>query len=127
MITRKIAVLLLSTAAGAVIGGATLWRNDDGGRARWTLATLPQVEVFEDEPMIAIARELPTFGGFWFSNDDAIVVGLTKVGDLERAIELIKPWLGAHKPTRGYVALQVEYPFIQLAHTEQFSVIMLRR
>ena len=69
----------------------------------------------EDPPMIAIAKQLPTFAGFWFNDNDQVVVGLTDVSHLARARELIKPHLGAHQPKGGFVAQQVEFTFLQLA------------
>jgi hypothetical protein len=112
---RRTFVLTISIVAAAALGaGAIATQADTEARNRWTIETLPPELIFDDEPMMAIARELPGFGGFWFDDEDRIVVGLTNPQDLDRAIELVKPWLSAHKP-KGYVAQIVRYPFIELA------------
>lgn len=76
---------------------------------------IPIDSVFEDEPMMAVARELPTtFGGFWYNEQKQIVVGLTNSHDLEAAERLIRPWLGANEPTE-FIAEAVDYTFLELA------------
>jgi len=76
---------------------------------------MPIESIFGDEPMMAVARQLPsTFGGFWYDHEGRIVVGLTDPAVLAEAIDLIRPWLGATEP-KGFVAQEVEYPFLLLA------------
>lgn len=65
-------------------------------------------------PFIEIAREVPTFGGFWFNEQDQIVVGLTDLADFPRVVTMIPRYLGAHQPS-GYVAMKVERSFVDLA------------
>jgi len=64
---------------------------------------------------MALAREMPTsFGGFWYNSDGQVVVGLVDPADLKIAERLIRPWLGESEPS-GFVAQQVDYPFLLLA------------
>jgi hypothetical protein len=76
---------------------------------------IPVDSIFEDEPMMAVARELPsTFAGFWYGEDGHVVVGLTDETDLEAATVLIRPWLGDSNP-KAFTAHRMEFPFLLLA------------
>lgn len=83
-------------------------------RPQWTVETLPADSIFEDEPMLEVARQLPSFGGFYFNDQDQIVVALTDVNDLARAQSIIEPMLGVHRP-KGYLSKKVDYSFLELA------------
>lgn len=65
--------------------------------------------------MLAVAAELPTFGGFWYNDRDQVVIGLTDLNDLPLAVELVRPHLGSHLPTGGFVGAQVRFTFEGLA------------
>lgn len=89
----------------------------------WTAANLPADSIFADEPMLELAREIPTFAGFYYDENDPerMVVALTDVADLGRAESRIRDVLRADRrpagavPTTAFVARQVEYPFLELA------------
>jgi hypothetical protein len=69
----------------------------------------------EHPAFLAIAREVPSFAGFWFDDNDAIVVATTDLRDFPRITGLIPQYLGAHQPAGGYVALKVDRSFEHLA------------
>lgn len=69
----------------------------------------------EMQPFIEIAREVPSFGGFWFNDQDQIVVALTNPADFQRVVAMIPEHLGAHQPSNGYTAMLVARPFADLA------------
>ncbi len=69
----------------------------------------------EHPAFLAIAREVHSFAGFWFNENDAIVVATTDLRDFQRITALIPQYLGAHQPTGGYVSLKVERSFEHLA------------
>ncbi len=75
---------------------------------------MPLEEVGELPPFVEIANEVPSFCGFWFNEQDQIVVAVTDLADFERVAGLIPRYLGAHQPT-GYVAMQVDRSFADLA------------
>ena len=71
----------------------------------------------EHPAFVEIAREVPTFGGFWYNKDNAdqIVVALTDLKDFDRVVQMIPKYIGAHQPTAGYVAVKVARSFADLA------------
>jgi hypothetical protein len=115
----KLARTITLIGSASLIGLACMDIEEDpsgsGVERQWTVATIPVEQVFEDEPMMHVARNLPTFGGFYFTDQDQIEVALTNVADLGKAIALIAPLLGSHEPTGGYVAKQVSHTFLELA------------
>lgn len=110
---------LFGVACAVVFAGATTACIDNdpagaGPRIQRSSAVQSTDSIAEDPPMLAIARELESFGGFYFDDQDRIVVALTNPTDLARAEALILPRLGAHKPT-GFVARAVNHSFLELA------------
>jgi hypothetical protein len=79
------------------------------------LSSQPLESLGELPPFIEIAREVPTFGGFWFTDQDPIVVALTDLADFQRVAAMIPRYLGAHQPSGGYVAMKVRWSFAELA------------
>lgn len=89
----------------------------------WTLATLPDEEIQEDEILLSVAREVPSFGGFYYDSErpSELVVALTDPGDLGLAESRIRAALAEPKanesPLEGktVVGRTVEHSFLQLA------------
>lgn len=87
-----------------------------GARGNLALTTAPLESLGEDPPFIEIAGQVPSFGGFWFNEQGTqIVVGLTDPGDFARVVGMIPQYLGAHKPSAGYIAVSVTRTFADLA------------
>jgi hypothetical protein len=106
-----------SVLAGIALTGACIDRNPvvplDGPSPALTSELL---EALGDlPPFIEIAQEVSTFGGFWFNQQDQVVVGLTDLADFQRVVAMIPRYLGAHQPTGGYVAMEVRHSFADLA------------
>ena len=86
-----------------------------GAQGGLTLSSAPLESLGELPPFIEIAREVPTFGGFWFNEQDQIVVAVTDLADFQRVSAVIPRYLGAHQPPGGYVAIRVARSFADLA------------
>lgn len=84
-------------------------------RGNLALTSGPLESLDEARPFIEIAREVPSFGGFWFNKQDQIVVAVTNPADFQRIVAMIPEHLGAHQPSNGYIAMEVARPFADLA------------
>lgn len=77
---------------------------------------MPIDSLHGDTPFLNISRELPSFGGFYYAEDnEQVVVGLTNTEDLRFAEVLIRPYLGSAQPANGFVAEEVQYSYLDLA------------
>jgi hypothetical protein len=87
------------------------------------VTTLPDDSIDEHPDMLAIAREMPEFGGFYFNDRGDLEVALTNTSRLADATSRIRPLLGIHRTARGivdrttarFVARSVQYTFLELA------------
>lgn len=79
------------------------------------LDEIPFDELVEDPPMLALARKLPSFGGYWYDDDGRIVIGLTTLDDRAVAESLVRDQLGDRQPPAGYAVVKVSHSFEDLA------------
>ena len=104
--------LILTLALTTALVGACIDHDTvaaPGAQGSLALSSAPLNTLGEDLPLVEIASEVPTFGGFWYNkeNQGQIVVALTDLKDFQRVVAMIPKYLGAHQPTAGYVAMKV--------------------
>jgi hypothetical protein len=83
-------------------------------RARMQLASVADESIIESPILLAIARQLPSFGGMYFNERDQLVVQFAGAPDLAAAERVIRPLLGAHQPAQ-FVSQNVRHSFLALA------------
>lgn len=89
---------------------------------RWTVATLPAESIFGDAPFMEVARQVPTFAGYYYAADQPgeLVVAMASPADFNRAASLIRSALqrgsrGQAIDIQNIVPHEVEYTFLELA------------
>jgi hypothetical protein len=115
------AVAALSAAIVACVEEEPIAPDDL--RPQWTVATLPDDSLDDHPAMLAIAREVPSFGGMYFNDQGELVVAMTDLSRQADAETRVRPILGNHQTKLGsvdhvtvrFVSRPVEYSFLELA------------
>jgi len=83
---------------------------------QYTVATLPDDKIFEDPLMLTIARDMPTFGGFYYNAAGQLEVAVTDAAHSFDATQRVRRLLPPDLADRASFATRtVQYSFIDLA------------
>jgi hypothetical protein len=114
---RNVALSLSLLATGCIDEDPVGQRlAPDDQPAAFSAATLPDELIFEDPPMLAIAREVHGFGGFYYNDAGEIEVAVTDEAAFGAAEARIRSVVGTERgATARMVSRSVDYPFLELA------------
>lgn len=85
-------------------------------RRMYDAISLPDSLIFEDEPLLEIAKAMPTFAGFHYNDRGEVEILLTDVALLAEASGRVLTQLGAHSPgATRLIGRTATYPFLELA------------
>jgi hypothetical protein len=86
-----------------------------GPQPTYSVVDIADEEVFEDSPMIEIARAMPAFGGFYYVEGrlEVALTDLSRRPEAEQRIRALMPESSRDRVT--FTARTVQYSFFELA------------
>jgi hypothetical protein len=84
--------------------------------ALWSVATIPDEAIFEDPVALSIAREMPSFGGFYYTAEGQLEIALTDASRFSEVANRVNQVLVASgRALPSSRARVVQYSFLDLA------------